>query len=46
MATVYKKISSLDVKNRQISQSSAADKTKASEIIGVFINLFKQKHLP
>lgn len=45
MATVYKKISTQDVENRQILQASAEDKTKASAIVSSFVNLFKQKHL-
>lgn len=45
MATVYKKISTQSVKNRQLAQASNDDASKASNIISSFINLFKQKHL-
>lgn len=46
MATVYKKISAQAVTTRQIPLASADDKTKASNIVNNFVNLFKLKHLP
>ena len=45
MATVYKKVSAQEVKNRNISQSSETDKTSASVILSTFVTLFKNKHL-
>jgi hypothetical protein len=45
MATVYKKITPSEIKNKQISQASSFDKTQVSNILGTFVNLFKDKHL-
>jgi RNase H-fold protein (predicted Holliday junction resolvase) len=45
MATLYKKVSTQEVKNRNISQSSETDKTSANMILNTFVTLFKNKHL-
>lgn len=45
MATVYKKISNQNVKNKHVPLASSEDKAQALNIINLFVSLFKQKHL-
>ena len=45
MATVYKKINTEVVRNKQIPQATEAEKLQASNIVSTFVTLFKQKHL-
>jgi len=45
MATVYKKITTTELKNKQIQQASSSDKTQVFNILNAFVNLFKDKHL-
>lgn len=45
MATVYKKVTPSQIRNKQIPQASTSDKTQVSNILDTFITLFKNKHL-
>jgi hypothetical protein len=43
--TLYKKISTAEVENRNTVSLTQAEKTKVNEVVSKFFELFKDKHL-